>query len=227
MSSNSKKLAHPFPTIAHEKGKSCYGGSQSLLPQKNEQNYGCGIIASANVISYLTRYHKCYDGLFDRISHFDSIPLSLFNNACMRLARGLLKPIPRFGINGLFLAWGLNSFFRRRHIPFRAKWCMKQSLMWNRMEQMLEDDLPVIFAVGPALPWKKAEVCFYKKLHDGTYKPSVRINAHFITATGLDAEWIRISSWGKKYYINRAEYEEYINNNSSPVVTNLLLLKKK
>lgn len=222
------KLSHPLPLVTAEKGLSLYGGNQSLLPKKSVQGAGCGVISGANVLSYLTRYHGLSDGLFDRVSRSEPMPLQSYNDACMRLARGLLRPIPGFGINGIFLAMGLNLFFRRRQIPYRAKWCMRRAPMWDRMEQMLRDDLPVIFAVGPNWPlWKKQDIKFYKKLPDGSFCVRYRIHAHFITVTGMSEHWLRISSWGKKLYINREEYEAYVREHSTPIFSNLLLLQKR
>lgn len=223
-----KSLSHPFPSVTPEKGKVIYGGSQALLPTKQVQDAGCGVIASANLLAYLTRYHGQSDGLFDRISRKTHMPLEAFNSACMRLARGLLRPIPGCGIIGTFLADGLNLYFRRHRMPYRARWCIRRGPMWERMAQMLDNDLPVIFAVGPNLPfWKKHNLLFYREMPDGSYKPKSQTRGHFITVTGMSEHWLRVSSWGQRLYINRDEYEAYVREHSSPILSNVLLLTEK
>lgn len=223
-----KALNHPLPTVTAPDKAPSYGGCQMLLPRKTDQELGCGVIASANVLSYLTRFHGNHDGLFERIIHLDPMPLEKFNEVCMRMARGLLRPIPRIGLTGFGIAIGLNAIFRRRRMPYRAKWCTGKKHLWERIEQMLEKDLPVIFAVGPNWPiWKKVNLKFYRRRADGTYYSSLSMRAHFITATAMDESWLRVSSWGEEFYINRAEYEDYIDNHSSPLFTNVVLIQEK
>lgn len=228
MERTTKALSHPFPSVTPAKGEVSYGGAQMLLPRKKDQDYGCGVIASANLLAYLTRYHGQSDGLFDRISRMNHMPLEAFNRACMKLARGLLNPIPGFGVIGTFLADGLNLYFRRHHMPYRARWCIRWAPLWERMERMLEQDLPVIFSVGPNWPlWKKKSLLFYRETPDGGYKAKSQTRAHFITVTGMSEHWLRVSSWGERYYINREEYEVYVKKHSSSIFSNMLLLTKK
>ena len=47
-----------------------------------------------------------------------------------------------------------------------------------------------------------------------------------LTVTGLDGEWMRVSSWGRELYISRAAYEAYMHARSIPLFTNLLYLKR-
>jgi hypothetical protein len=43
-----------------------------------------------------------------------------------------------------------------------------------------------------------------------------------VTVTGMDDEWLQIASWGKRYFIRRCEYMEYIRKNSSYFASNIL-----
>lgn len=137
----------------------------------------------------------------------------------------LVKP---FGINGIFLAAGMNRLLRRYHLPYRAFWAVSGRKFWPRVEELLSQDLPVIFSVGPNFPavWKKNRLTFYRKTPDGVYVPSSSAKSHYITATGIDEQWLRISSWGTEYYINRREYDEYIRRYSTSIVSNILMLRK-
>ena len=222
-------LTHPLPEIDTPSGRRCYGGSQNLLPIKNIRDSGCGLISSANLLAYLTRFHGLRDGLFDRIIRLDPIPLDEFNRACMRICRGFLRPLPHVGMTGTAVALGLNREFRRRGIPCRASWCFRAGPMWERMEAMLREDLPVILAIGPNLPrfWRKKKLVLYRPRKGGGMRPAARTKAHFVTVTAMDDEWLTVSSWGNEFFINRAEYEDYARKYSSPWFSNVLLLRKK
>ena len=221
-------LAHPLPEVI-DGDRRCFGGSQMLLPRESIRNTGCGLISSANLLAYLTRFHDLRDGLFDRFSGLESIPLAEFNRACMRICRGFLRPLPHVGMTGTAVAAGLNREFRRRGIPYRARWCFRGDLLWARMEAMLRDDLPVTLAIGPNLPrfWRRKKLVLYRRDAEGGYLPAARTNAHFVTVTAMDDTWLTVSSWGRRYYISRAEYEEYSKKYSSSWFCNLLLLRKK
>ena len=126
-------LDHSLPEISAPDGRHLYGGSQNFLPRKNIRDSGCGLISSANLLAYLTRFHGLRDGLFERIIRLDPIPLAEFNRACMHLCRGFLRPLPHVGMTGTGVALGLNREFRRRGIPYRASWCFRAGPMWERM----------------------------------------------------------------------------------------------
>ena len=93
---------------------------------------------------------------------------------------------------------------------------------------MLSRDIPVILSVGPNFPvfWRKNRLPFYIRSADGSYRKAAATKGHFVTATGIDAAWVRISSWGREYYINRSEYEKYTKENSLYAFSNLLFLQK-
>lgn len=227
----SSSISHDLPRISDPEGKALYGGAQQFLPSETLIDKGCGLISTANVFTYLARFHHVRDGLFDRFlpNPDEAIALSDFNASVLKLCRGFFRPIPGFGLTGIAMAWGFNRICRRRRIPFRAKWCMRKDKLWQRIADMLEKDLPVIFAVGPNFPrlWGKELVTFYRKKADGTYYPSAKTCAHFVTITGMDPEWLRISSWGREYYVNRKEYTDYADRHSSWMFCNVMQLTEK
>ena len=222
-------LSHSLPVIV-DGDLRCFGGTQMLLPRKSIRETGCGLISSANLMSYLTRFHGLRDGLFDRFAGLDAIPLSDFNGACMRICRGLLRPMPHLGMTGTAVAAGLNREFRRRGIPYRARWCFRGApVLWERMADMLRRDLPVILAIGPNLPrfWRRKKLVLYRQDDKGRRIPAVRIRAHFVTAIALDEEWVTVSSWGRRYDISRREFEDYTRRYSGSWFCNMILLKEK
>ena len=52
------------------------------------------------------------------------------------------------------------------------------------------------------------------------------ISFQYVTALELDDEYVRISSWGRCYYIKISEYTDYVNRNSSFLISNLVLIRQ-
>ncbi|MFQ7549242.1 MAG: hypothetical protein ACLRMZ_01540 [Blautia marasmi] len=43
----------------------------------------------------------------------------------------------------------------------------------------------------------------------------------------MDETWMRVSSWGKEYYINRQEYYNYVRKHSSFLISNICYIKSR
>ena len=123
---------------------------------------------------------------------------------------------------------GLNGYFAFHKMPYRAAWMLSGKKMISRIEKMLSLDIPVIMAIGPNFPlfWKKEKLSFYTKDGNGKLCPAVKTKAHFVTVTGISESELQISSWGKKYYISIQEYEKYVREHSSPLVSNIIYVVK-
>lgn len=197
-------------------GRLSYGGSQMWSPNPTVRICGCGPVAVLDSILYLT----------DRQDR--AMSQEEYNRTLEEMSKRYFPLVKPFGINGLLLAAGMNRLLRRYHLPYRAFWAISGRKFWPRVEELLQQDLPVIFSVGPNFPavWQKNRLTFYRKTGDGAYIPSSSAKSHYITATGIDEEWLRISSWGMEYYINRREYDEYIRKHSTSIVSNILMLRR-
>lgn len=197
-------------------GKLSYGGSQMWSPDPKVRICGCGPVAVLDTILYLTGRQQQ--------------PLSLeeYNRELAILSCKYFPLIRPFGTNGILLAAGMNRLLRKYALPYRAFWAISGIKFWSRVEELLKQDLPVIFSVGPNFPaiWRKERLTFYVKWKDGNYYPASSAKSHYITATGIDDTWLRISSWGKEYYINRQEYNDYIRKYSTSIVSNVLMLRR-
>ena len=197
-------------------GRLSYGGSQMWSDNPTVKICGCGPVAVLDTLLYLT--------------HRQESPMSLadYNRMLEELSKRYFPLIRPFGINGLLLAAGMNRLLRRYRLPYRAFWAISGRKFWSRVEELLCQDLPVIFSVGPNFPavWQKHRLPFYRKTAEGVYILSSSAKSHYITATGIDSEWLRISSWGTEYYINRKEYDEYIRKYSTAIVSNILMLRR-
>lgn len=218
------ELKNPYPAVQKEHTVS-YGGNQNWSARRDLRSCGCGVIAMADLALYLARYHGC-DGPAEAV--LDPVPLEAYDKLCSRLQLRYLPMVPPLGINGLGLAAGISLYFRIHRIPLTAFWGVRTGNFWSAMADMLDRDLPVVFAIGPNFPfvWQKHRLNLYKKMTDGRYVAVSRVKAHYITATGLDENWVKISSWGKEYYIHREEYVQYGKNHSFALVNNLLWLKE-
>jgi len=75
--------------------------------------------------------------------------------------------------------------------------------------------------------WGKGKAILYTRNNAGEFKAASGVKAHFITVTGIDSEWLEISSWGRRYYLNRRNYEEYVSKHSAALVSNILYIKRK
>lgn len=223
------ELQHPLPSVQRERTCS-YGGNQSWSADCNFRSCGCGVIGCLDLLLYLRRYHRISSGdWLSPLDGLDPIPLERYDQAALRLSRHYLPLIPRHGINGLSLAAGFNLLCFRYHLPYRARWGVSAGRFWASIQTMLRRDIPVILAIGPNLPlfWRHNKLTFYRQSPDGKYLPETETLSHYVTVTGIDDEWLHISSWGRKYHISRAEYLRYVQEHSGRLVSNILWVERK
>lgn len=220
-----------FPPPSVVKGETTsYGGNQMWSENKTMHACGCGVIAGLDLLLYLCRFHSgSQQEKLNTLARLDPIPFDRYDRFSRELSRHYLPLIPKHGINGLSLAAGLNLFFLRNHMPFYTRWGVLPSHFWSSIAEMLAADIPVILAIGPNFPlfWQHNKLTFYAKKTDGSYARAAQTCAHYVTVTGMDEQWLRISSWGKEFYINRNEYTAYIKAHSARLFSNILWVQKK
>lgn len=208
-----KTLKHPYIQVEHQNDCS-FGGNQGWLPYKFLKKSACGVIGAADVILHLKG--KC------QVTKTEYIDFS------KRLWKYYLPVIPGFGMNGVMLMIGMNCYFAKEKLPYRACWNIRGKKILSRIDDMLSRDIPVIFSVGPNFPkfWGKQTVSLYKKTAQGNYVPASKVRAHYMIITGRDGMWIQISSWGKEYYLDFGEYMEYIRKHSNFIVSNIICINE-
>jgi hypothetical protein len=208
-------LKQPYVRIRRN-GALSYGGSQMWNENKNIRVCGCGAVAALDTVLYLSGRKN------------EPMSPEEYNRELALLCRKYFPLLPPFGINGLSLALGMNLLLRKEGLPYRAFWAVSGSKFWDRIEELLQQDIPAIFSIGPNFPavWGKQRLTFYVKSPDGRYTPASSARAHYVCATGLDKEWLHISSWGRAYFIRRAEFDEYVKKHSLALVSNILMLRK-
>lgn len=221
-------LQHPYIGVQNGENVS-YGGSQMFAEDKVMRECGCGIVGALDTLLYLGKNRP---GCSVDFLPWDGspIPQERYVALLQKLRRSYLPLSYPFGMNGLTLSAGLNRLFRRQCIPLHARWLVKKTELWLRMDQMLSRDIPVILSAGPNFPLllsKKNKVAFCRRDSSGVLYPVTATNAHYVTVTGREGNWLRISSWGREYYLDKNTFTEYVEQHSSYIVSNILLLEER
>jgi len=223
------ELRHPYIAV-DVRGHASYGGGQQFSENAMVQRCGCGIIAATDLLLYLSRWHP-YGAAdyFAGMLYDPLIPFPAYSSCILRISRRYFPMIPYAGINGIMLMTGMQRFFREHGMPYSARWCFASSRLWERISDMLQEDIPVVMSVGPNFPviWGDKRVRFYCKTAGGVYTPGPAAKSHYFTVTGMDEEWLRISSWGRLYYLKRNEFIEYMRRYSLGFTSNILLIERK
>ena len=221
------QIRHKYISVDNGLRRS-FGGNQMSLASNSMREVGCGVIAALDLLLYLCRFHPgCSCDFFAEAAEDGCIDEQEYNALAQELSRRYFPVIPKLGINGIMLAGGLNRFFRRYRLPFRAAWGIGSGRLFADIEDMLARDIPVILSVGPNFPlfWQKHELNFYASRPDGSIFRACSIKAHYVTVTGIDEQRLYISSWGRAYSIDRGEYMDYIRRRSGSVVSNVVKVR--
>jgi len=228
MGDSAYHLRHDYISVPTDRGVS-YGGSQSFSEGKVMRHCGCGVVAALDWLLYLQKRTPTA-----RVSFLPptDVPLdrTQYTELLYSLSRKYLPMLYPTGINGLMLAAGINLLFLREHLPYRASWRMSRNGLWSGMKEMLAGDYPVILSVGPNFPRLlsgKEKATLFQRDPQGTLRPSAAVHAHYMTVTALEGDWLRLSSWGKEYWLNITAYEDYIRTHSSYVLSNILYIEEK
>ena len=207
-----KTLKHPYLSVKNKTG-TAYGGSQSWFSYGFLKKNGCGVISAADVLLHLQGK--------------EAVSETEYMEFAKKLWMQYLPVIPGFGMNGLTLVLGLNRYFWKHGMSYRAGWNIGSKNLLPKIDGMLAKDLPVILPVGPNFPkfWGKEKLNFYRKTETATFVPAVKTSAHFVTVTGREGHYLKISSWGKEYYIDVREYRRYVRNYSSFLISNIVYIR--
>lgn len=208
------ELRSSFLRVENEQGKS-YGGNQKWFPYGFLKKSGCGVIGAANVILHLKGKKE--------------VSRSEYMDFAKELWKYYFPVIPGIGMNGITLMVGLNRYFRKQELPYRACYQISRKKMLHRMDEMLSANVPVILSIGPNFPklTGKKTITLYTKERNGQYLAKTGTKAHYVTVTGRIGTWLRISSWGKEYYIDLNEWKTYVRKYSSSLVSNIIYISER
>ena len=222
------QLAHAYPAVQGQ-GAPCYGGCQTNMSKKSLRHCGCGLVCSLDLMIYLHRHRPgCATPFLATDTPDDPITAAEYEARIGHIRRRWLPIVYPFGTSGWAIAWGMNRYFRRFGLPLRARWGVKWEGLFGSIAELLEKDLPVVLAIGQnfPLPWRQNKLNLYTRTAAGHYCRATRAKAHFVNVTGMDEEWLQVSSWGRVYYISREEYRQYTLRHSCRLFCNILYLKE-
>ena len=217
-------LTYPYLSVCYG-GVPSYGGNQNRLERARLKRSACGVIACTDLLLYLHRHRPgCGTAIFSDDSGVGAVSEEVYHGWVRRFRRGYLPVIPYVGTIGVEIALALNRYFKRYGIPLRASWGVGKKRLWQSVEEMLTCDIPVILAVGAnfPVPLPLHKLNFYR---EGQTAPACRTCAHFVTVTGMDEKCLRISSWGREYYIRREELWEYARRHSTFFLSSILVVR--
>lgn len=216
------QLRHPYPSV--QQGEEItYGGRQEWLSEATARRAGCGLVAAADLLLYLWRTGRGEFSLFQKLPP-DPLPAKLYDYCAMLLCRRYFPLAASFGLNAYLLSFGMARALGEGKVTgLHPRWGTFHHRLWEDVAGMLERDLPVILCVGInfPLPWGKAELPLYA---GEERRPAGAARAHYAAVTGMDGRWLRVSSWGREFFIERQELEGYRREHSCGLYTNILRL---
>jgi len=230
MSMKSTNLKRPYINIINEKGAIIGNGSNqgwfSSSPWFNVSGQGCGIISSLDACYYIegnriiskAQYEFgindfakiiVFTKLFMHEFFFKKFAIGITPNQICRFMNKRLKGQYKVSYNGRF----------------------GHADLLEKIESQLNNDLPIIWSLYR--PRKKITLYTFKSV-TREYIPTTSTNSHYVNAIAVihDAApnhptMIKISSWGKIYYIDFDEYLKYTEGSIiSAVCSNIFLIKK-
>ena len=167
--------------------------------EKKLRGFGCGVVALHDLITY-KGYMEKPEGQNE------------FKERIRKIERGGMYVFPNLGIAPYFYPLECNLYLMSHKIPVRLRWGWGIGREYkNRaadIKKCIDSDIPVIFAVGPTIPFlfKKKRVSLYnmdRKLSGMSTK------AHYMTVLGvLETEkeiWLEVASWGTQYSIRLSD----------------------
>lgn len=244
------KLKTPYVSV-----NGSYGGNQSWFREIEKKSkgetidqFGCGLVGASDLL-----LHVLGDSILDgkntsnktnNIPGKDKQTISsdTYRNYILGMEKKYFHILPKLGISGVLLAWGLNIYFliNRKKIKeatggsLVARWAVWPTKILDKIKEMLLNDIPIILAIGPGF-FKKEKLKFYNKIEEnGTvkFKHVTQTKDHYVTVTSVEEyldqkpiTMLEISSWGKKYYVNYDEYKKYVKKNDNYYFSNILYVK--
>lgn len=233
-----------------------YGGSQMWFPTSkwycNDyvlRNYGCGTIAAADLFLYLALQNDALRSPETELAlqGTDLIDYHYYNPYVRKIHDQYTKTHRVIAVLGPALADAINSYSKNNELGYKAcwKWSLTYYDMYALLVDMLQHDIPVILSIGPNTPnlWGKKGIKFYQQYENGAketdgsphyhYKEVMKdIHGHYVTVTGIRIDqnantvMLRISSWGKQYFINYEEYRYYIENYGGTYTSGIAYIKR-
>ncbi len=240
-------LQHPeYISVEHE-GKASYGGGQIWFAKDKKlsrdymiNKWGCGAIAVGDLFLYLAKSDREFQTPTTSVArtNYAVLPWEDYKNYIHYIATMYAQIMPGSGMNGVAVASAVRRYCLKYHLSMTIAWkgFMDEQQMLRAMRKMLKEDLPVILSVGPNTPlvFRGKGIPFYilNDKEEFVLSPYRCVHSHFVVVTGIVGlkhrqVMLRVSSWGKEYYIDYKEYRKYIEEEGDTLTSSLLYLSKE
>lgn len=205
-----------FIAVKQNDGQLSFGGNQRWFSDETLQKYGCGLVS-------------CGDILLSVKGEKGEISQSNYLEFMENLRKNFFKVRKFFGLNGLSMARGMNRFFRKNNLPYKAKWGVSQKKILSEIEKMLGMGLPVCLSAGPNLHKKPYGLNFFSKPCQ-SLPAKENVCDHYVTVTDVvelgDEKWLEISSWGKRFFVKISQFMDY-KRDFLTFFSNILVISRK
>ncbi len=220
-------LKRKYISVINESGKVIgTGGNQGWIvssPKKNIRGQGCGMISAIDLCLYLmgtttigvNDYAKLTEGFLN---------INRFAKLCMREFFGGRVAV---GITPKQMCRYINKLLSGK---YKARWngIHGHRNLLQEMSAMIDKDIPVIWALYS--PKKKLSL-YSLDSATNNYKRIAEVNSHYVNAISIiedsNRTMIKISSWGKIYYVDYNEYLSFARDSIlSKVCSNIVLIKR-
>jgi len=191
------------------------------------------VIAASDLFMYwaMERPYKETSSAFRTLEKDGNLLKDNYMNFVEYISEQYVYVLPKVGIPNFELIVAVNRYLLMHHMGYKATlgYLTDERKLLKKMITMLQKDLPVILLIGMPFPqllhhtiWskKKVGINFYTQTEEKgviSYKiANTAVKGHFVVVTGIliDSEakekqykvMLRISSWGKEYYVSYYEY---------------------
>ncbi|MBN1892695.1 MAG: cellulose binding domain-containing protein [Clostridiales bacterium] len=219
-----------------------YGGNQvwfSLEENKSQEWYinkkGCGVIALCDLLLYKAIQSPDYTTEATEIAYVNQmIEQASYMEYIMWMCSQYSGYPGWMGLYGTAIVSAFNLYAGEYGIDLQAswEWSLSDKTMIDKIEEMLNRDIPVILSVGPNTPNFKGDekVNIYNRIsiNDSGYNTGINelyqyqkykgTNGHYMVITGVIYDRVAgntmlcVSSWGKTFYVDYNEYRDYVEN---------------
>lgn len=217
-----------------------YGGSQEwFINLPGEHNYeikkwGCGLVSAADILLYLSMYNsKFQTEITNKVKYLGNSTVITYESYMAYLLNMdfLYFPINgKFyvnGVDGVVISSGMKKYSKKYGLGLNTHWRWSRNKILPRIKEMLEKDIPVMLSGDRKILEKDGAVYLYKE-PDSAASPEEEFSSHYVTVTGLIIDdikhetWLKVSSWGRCYYINYDQYKDFSNEYSWCMISNVL-----
>ncbi|SHJ56236.1 hypothetical protein [Parasporobacterium paucivorans] len=225
-----------------------FGGNQNWFALDGDRTEyrihkrGCGLIAVGDIFLHLARTDSRYRTPYTSMILRDEAEPSVaeYKRYIQSLYRKYVWFIPGPGMWVMHLVWMMNQYFKGNGMDLKARWRFPPTRGWRKsvIKKSLKNHLPVILLLGRT----RGEIFLLMKNKIGLnlYADEecsrilkTGVKNHYVVVTdilqkpGTKKTVLKISSWGKLYYIDYDEYCRYVSRYGDPITSSMIIIDKR